>query len=128
MVNRLRISVESASAGATAYDVLNVTSAPSLVPAAFVAEILKWYSVFATRPAAIDAETATGLDPDPGSAGRCARPVFAARAVFELAFGDRFAVGVDRALRVAVVWVTRDVALLLNSPSPFGAPTPDGPS
>jgi hypothetical protein len=38
------------------------------VPAAFVAEIRKWYSVFATRPAVIEAETATGLDPDPGSA------------------------------------------------------------
>jgi hypothetical protein len=36
------------------------------VPTAFVAENLKWYSVFATRPAAIDADTATGLDPDPG--------------------------------------------------------------
>ena len=30
------------------------------VPAEFVAEILKWYSVFATSPAAIDAETAAG--------------------------------------------------------------------
>jgi hypothetical protein len=39
-----------------------------LVPLAFVAEILKWYSVFAVRPAAIDADTATGLDPDPASA------------------------------------------------------------
>ena len=51
----------------TAYDVLNVTSAPLLVPLAFVAEILKWYSVFAARPAAIDADTSTGLVPDPGS-------------------------------------------------------------
>jgi len=29
--------------------------------------IRKWYSVFATRPEAIEADTATGLDPDPGS-------------------------------------------------------------
>jgi len=55
-----------ACGGATAYPVLNATSAPSLVPAAFVAVIRKWYSVFATRPAAIDAETATGLEPEPG--------------------------------------------------------------
>ena len=50
------------------YGVLNVTSSPLLVPAAFVAENLKWYSVFAVRPAVTDAETVTGLDPDPGSA------------------------------------------------------------
>jgi hypothetical protein len=49
------------------YDVLNATSSPLAVPAEFVAVIRKWYSVFATRPAAIDADTATGLDADPGS-------------------------------------------------------------
>jgi hypothetical protein len=49
------------------YVVLNVTSPPLLVPAEFVAEIRKWYSVFATRPAPIDADTAIGLVPDPGS-------------------------------------------------------------
>jgi len=38
------------------------------VPAEFVAENLKWYSVLGVRPAGIDADTATGLDPDPGSA------------------------------------------------------------
>ena len=37
-----------------------------LVPAEFVAEILKWYSVFGVRPVTF-ADTATGLDPDPGS-------------------------------------------------------------
>src|ERR1039458_1095978 len=52
---------------ATAYEVLNVNSSPLPLPAGLVAEIRKWYSVFATRPAAIDANTATGLDPDPGS-------------------------------------------------------------
>jgi hypothetical protein len=54
--------------GAGTYPVLNATSSPWLVPAAFVAEILKWYSVSAASPAAMDADTATGLDPDPGSA------------------------------------------------------------
>jgi hypothetical protein len=38
------------------------------VPLELVAEILKWYSVFGVRPV-IFADTATGLDPDPGSAG-----------------------------------------------------------
>jgi hypothetical protein len=33
-----------------------------------VAVIRKWYSVFAVRPVVRGAETATGLDPDPGSA------------------------------------------------------------
>jgi hypothetical protein len=51
-----------------AYAVLNVKSSPMLVPAAFVAENLKWYSVFGLRPAPIDADIATGLVPDPGSA------------------------------------------------------------
>jgi hypothetical protein len=37
------------------------------VPAAFVAEILKWYSVLAIRPDVRSADTATGLDADPGS-------------------------------------------------------------
>jgi hypothetical protein len=50
------------------YDVLNVKSPPWLVPAAFVAEILKWYSVFAARPVASWTDTATGLEPEPGSA------------------------------------------------------------
>jgi hypothetical protein len=40
-----------------AYAVLNVRSSPLAVPSEFVAEIRKWYSVFATRPAVIEAET-----------------------------------------------------------------------
>jgi hypothetical protein len=50
------------------YGVLNVRSSPLLVPAAFVAVIRKWYSVFSARPTAIDAETGTGAEPDPGRA------------------------------------------------------------
>jgi len=50
----------------TVYDVLNVTSAPWAVPAVFVAENLKWYSVFGVRAVSF-ADTATGLVPDPGS-------------------------------------------------------------
>jgi hypothetical protein len=49
-----------------AYAVLNVKSSPMLVPAAFVAENLKWYSVFGLRTVSF-ADTATGLDPDHGS-------------------------------------------------------------
>jgi hypothetical protein len=36
-----------------------------LVPPEFVAETLKWYVVVALRPVT-DADTATGLVPDPG--------------------------------------------------------------
>ena len=44
--------------------VLNVASRPLLVPPALVAAILKWYSVFAVRPA-VGAETAIGVVPVP---------------------------------------------------------------
>ena len=46
--------------------VLNVPSEPLLVPPALVAEIRKWYVVFGVSPMT-DADTATGLVPDPGS-------------------------------------------------------------
>ena len=38
-----------------------------LVPAAFVAEIRKWYAVFGARPVLSAADTVTGLDPYLGS-------------------------------------------------------------
>ena len=36
--------------------------------------------------------------------------------------------GFTLAFTVAEVWVSRVTASLLNAPSPFGAPTPEGPS
>jgi hypothetical protein len=49
--------------------VVNVASSPLLVPAALVAEIRKWYSVFAVRPGLrTGADTATGVEPAPGNA------------------------------------------------------------
>src|ERR1700676_638094 len=48
--------------------VLNVRSRPCFVPPALVAEILRWYSVFARR-ALSAADTATGFMPDPGFSG-----------------------------------------------------------
>ncbi len=50
------------------YEVLNVTSAPWAVPPAFVAEILKWYSVFAVRSLASSADTAYRARPGPARA------------------------------------------------------------
>ena len=52
--------------GAATFGVLNVTSGPSTVPLELEVVTLKWYSVLGVRPA-IFADTATGLDPDPGS-------------------------------------------------------------
>ena len=46
--------------------VLNAWSEPLVVPPALVAEILKWYVVFTAKPVT-DADTATGLVPDPGA-------------------------------------------------------------
>jgi hypothetical protein len=55
-----------ATAGAVTSRVLTVSSEPLLVPVRLVAEILKWYVVFATN-ALTKADTPTGLSPDPGS-------------------------------------------------------------
>ena len=51
--------------------VVSVSSEPLLVPPALVAEILKWYVVFADSPVN-DTDTVTAVDPEPGAGAHVA--------------------------------------------------------
>ncbi len=110
------------------FSVLNVTSGPSTVPPELFVTTRKWYSVFGVRPT-MDADTVTGLVPDPGSDLHGAFDPYLVLVPYSNSHSVTFCPsGFTLAFRVAEVWVRKVTALLLKAPSPFGAPTPEGPS
>ncbi len=76
-------------------------------------------AVGAIRPAAIDADTVTGLDPDPGRLEHDTFDPYLVLVPYSTSHSVTFCpLGFTLAFRVAEVWVSRVTALLLNAPSP----------